>query len=129
MSLESYNPIATVDGAVIPCPSSYKWSLEDISSDDAGRTEDTVMHKERIGQVIKLELAWQNVGIEDAAAILQAFDPEYVTVKYLDAREGKFLTSVFYRGNQTAPLYNSTLGVWESISFNLIEQDGRKDGV
>lgn len=127
--LESTNPIYSVDGVAIPCPSSYKWKLEDISDSDAGRTEDTVMDKQRIGQVVGLELAWAAVTIEDAAKILTVFNPEYVTVKYLDAKEGKFITSEFYVGNRSAPLYNSTLNRWQKISFNLIERDGRKAGV
>lgn len=105
--------------------SSYKWKLEDISSSDAGRTEDTVMDKKRIGQVVGIDLEWKNVSIEDAATILTAFNPEYITVCYLDAKAGEFITSEFYVGNRNAPLYNAALGVWQSITFNIIERDGR----
>lgn len=119
-----YNPIRSVDGHAVPCPSSYKWALEDISASDAGRTEDTVMDKKRIGQVVKLEFVWNNVSIEDAAEILSAFNPEYITVCYLDAKEGKYRTSEFYVGNRTSPLYNSVLGLWSKISFNIIERSG-----
>lgn len=127
MALESYNPIMSVDGASVPCPSSYKWSEEDLSESDAGRTEDGVMSKQRIGQVVKLEFEWQNVSLEDAAVILQAFDPEYITVKYLDAKQGKFVTSDFYVGNRSTPLYNTRLGLWEKISFNIIAKNATGD--
>lgn len=123
---DEFNPIQAVDGHAIPCPSAYQWKLEDISASDAGRTEDTVMDKKRIGQVVGIELSWQNVSIADAAKILQAFNPEYIKVTYLDAMQGKFVTSKFYVGNRTSPLYNAALGVWSKISFNLIERDGRK---
>jgi len=123
---EEYNPIRSVDGFAIPCPSTYQWKLEDISASDAGRTEDTVMDKKRIGQAVGIELKWQNVSIEDAAKILEAFNPEYITVCYLDAKEGSYVTSEFYVGNRSAPLYNSALGLWKEISFNIIERDGRK---
>lgn len=119
------NPIKSVDSVAIPCPSSYKWKLEDISSSDAGRTEDTVMDKKRIGQVVGIDLEWKNVSIKDAATILTAFNPEYITVCYLDAKAGEFITSEFYVGNRNAPLYNAALGVWQSITFNIIERDGR----
>ena len=122
---EENNPIKSVDNVAIPCPSSYKWKLEDISSNDAGRTEDTVMDKKRIGQVVGLDLEWKNVSIKDAAEILTAFNPEYITVCYLDAKAGEFVTSEFYVGNRNAPLYNAALGVWQSITFNIIERDGR----
>ena len=100
--------------------------MEDISASDAGRTEDTVMDKKRIGQVVGVELKWKNVSIEDAATILTAFNPEYVSVCYLDAQKGAYATSTFYVGNRNAPLYNAALGVWQEISFNIIERDGRK---
>ena len=119
------NPIASVDGAAITCPSSYKWELEDISAANAGRTEDTVMHKLRIGQIVKLNLEWQNVATAVAAEVLSKFNPEYVTVRYLDAMSGGYLTKVFYVGNRGAPLYNATLGLWSNVTFNLIERDGR----
>ena len=42
-----FNPIKSVDGKACRCPSSYQWKLADVSASDAGRTEDTVMHKNR----------------------------------------------------------------------------------
>lgn len=118
------NPIISVNGAAVKCPSSYKYTLSDVSASDAGRTEDAVMHKKRIGQLVKLELAWNNVTTEEAAAILTAFNPEYVNVRYLDAKSGSFQTREFYVGDRSAPLYNATLGLWSNISFNIIERGG-----
>ena len=68
---------------------------------------------------------WQNVSIEDAAAIIQAFNPEYVKICYLDARLGKYRTSEFYTGDKPAQLYNSRKGIWSSVSFNAIERSGK----
>lgn len=119
------NPIKSVDGFAVPCPSSFKWKLEDISSSDAGRTEDTTMDKKRIGQIVGIDLEWKNVSIEDASTILTAFNPEYINITYLDAKSGGFVTSEFYVGNRNAPLYNAALGVWQSITFNVIERKGR----
>lgn len=118
------NPIRSVDGQPIPCPSSFQWALEDLSASDAGRTEDTVMDKKRIGQVVKLNLEWKNISIREASTILKAFNPEYISVCYLDAKSGEYRTSIFYVGNRTAPLYNARLGVWSKISFNIIERSG-----
>lgn len=118
------NPIRSVNGQPIPCPSSFQWALEDLSSSDAGRTEDTIMDKKRIGQIVKLNLEWQNISISNASTILKAFNPEYLTICYLDAKSGSYRTSTFYVGNRTAPLYNSKLGVWSKISFNVIERSG-----
>lgn len=118
------NPIKSVDGKPVKCPSSYLWKEEDVSASDAGRTEDTVMHKNRIGQIVGVELSWQNITTDEISAILQAFNPEYIKVCYLDAKKGKFVTSEFYVGNRSAPLYNATKGLWSNLSFNLIERSG-----
>lgn len=82
------------------------------------------MHKKRIGQLVKLELAWNNVTTAEASAILTAFNPEYINVRYLDAKSGSFQTREFYVGDRSAPLYNATLGLWSNISFNIIERGG-----
>lgn len=121
----SNNPIRTVDGAEIKCPSVYVWKLSDVSAADAGRTEDTVMDKMRIGQCRHLELEWNYLTTEEAGEILRAFNPEYITVCYLDAMEAKYLTSEFYVGDRSSPLYNAVDGVWTNVSFNIIERDGR----
>lgn len=124
MPVAELNPIRSVDGKSIRCPSSYLWKLQDVSAADSGRTEDTVMHKNRIGQCVAIELAWQNIPTADVSALLQAFNPEYIQVCYLDAMQGKYVTSEFYVGDRSAPMYNSRLGLWSSLAFNLIERSG-----
>lgn len=124
-----YNPIRSVDGRPVLCPSSYQWALEDLSANDAGRTEDTRMDKKRIGQVVKLNLEWVNVPVQATSELLKAFNPEYIQVCYLDAMTGKYVTSEFYVGNRTAPLYNTRINCWTKISFNLIERSGVKEDV
>lgn len=118
------NPLRSVDGSAVLCPTTYQWALEDVSASDAGRTEDVAMHKKRIGQVVKLELSWEFITTEEVSEILQAFDPEYVMVCYLDAKQGKFVTSEFYVGNRTAPMFNASSGLWENVAFNIIERYG-----
>ena len=125
MAYTENNPIKTVDGkAIARSPSSYLWKLEDVSAADAGRTEDTVMHKNRIGQLVGLELAWQNITTAEVSSLLKAFNPEYIQVCYLDAMQGKYVTSEFYVGNRSAPMYNALKGLWSNLSFNLIERSG-----
>ena len=122
--MNDFNPIKSVDGVAIKCPSGYQWKLQDISESDAGRTEDTVMDKKRIGQCVKLELEWQNITIEEASELLKRFNPQYFKVCYLDAMQGKYVTREFYVGDRSAPLYNCRKGIWSSIAFNIIERSG-----
>nr|DAG16230.1 MAG TPA: protein of unknown function DUF5037 [Bacteriophage sp.] len=127
MDYNEYNPLRSVDGKLVKCPSSYQWKMQDISASDAGRTEDTKMDKKRIGQIRKIELEWQNVTVKEASAILQAFNPEYITVCYLDAMTGTYRTGEFYVGDRSTPLYNAKLGVWNNVAFNIIERTGTQN--
>ena len=128
--MAGYNPIQSVNGATVPCPSSYVYKLSDISAADAGRTEDTTMDKMRIGQCVHLELQWDYLTDAEVATVLQAFNPEYISVTFRDAKQSPsvnngFRTSTFYVGDRSAPLYNSHVGRWTNLSFNIIERSGR----
>lgn len=118
-----YNPIQSVGGTTIPCPSSYEWKESDVSDSDAGRTEDAKMHKMMIATKVHLELAWQNVTTSEASTILTAFTrSEYFNVTYLDPKANGYLTKTFYVGDRSSPSYNTRLGIWQNVSFNIIEQ-------
>lgn len=117
------NPILTVNGVALSrYPSKYKWSLQDVSDSKAGRTEDVLMHKNRIGQKAKIELEFQALTIAECSQILSAFNPEYVEVVYLDALAGTYLTKTFYVGDRATPLWSSDKGIWEHLSFSIIER-------
>lgn len=105
-------------------PASYTYRLEDVSAADAGRTEDTTMYKNMVGQVTAIELAWTNIGTAEASAILNAFNHEYIWVTYLDLQAGGYCKAEFYVGNRSAPMYNNKLGVWTNLTFKIIKRDG-----
>ena len=71
----------TVDGVVIKTPSVFVGTAG-VSDPASGRTLDALMHKNRIAQKRKLSLSWNHPTPEEAAAVLQAFNPEYVRVRY-----------------------------------------------
>lgn len=118
---QQYNPIRSVDGKVIPVPSKYKWTVNDVSAADAGRTEDSLMHKKRVARKRKLELEWQNVSMSVANTVLTAFAPEYVNVNCLDPLANGYVTKRFYSGDQESSAYSVRLDKW-TVSFNIIEQ-------
>ena len=114
----------TVDGVEIPCPSVFTWGLQDVSASDAGRTQDAVMHKNRVAQKRKITLQWNGPGWEKTSVILQAFNPEYVSVRYPDMMSGTYETREFYVGDRNAPVKwwwtgNQRL---ETLSFDIIER-------
>lgn len=114
-----------VNGVAIKCPSSFSYGLQDISSPDAGRTQDTIMHKERVGQKVKLELSWNGLTWAETSSIMRAFNPEYINVTYPDMLTGTYQTKRFYTGDKTAPVkwWFDTAGkkIIETLSFNIIE--------
>ena len=120
--MNEHNPIRSVNGVAIKCPSAYTYKLEDVSASDAGRTEDAIMNKKRIRQLVGLELSWQNITTKEVSTILKAFNPEYIEVNYLDAMEGKYVTKEFYVGNRSTPMYNAAKGLWSNLSFNIVER-------
>lgn len=119
-----YNPTTGTAGTsvYVPTPSAYQYDLQDVSSPNAGRTEDALMHKQRIAQKVKIELSWLHPTTAEVSEILQAFNSQYLQIRYLDAKAGAYATKIFYVGDRSSPLYNANLGVWENVSFNIIER-------
>ena len=113
-----------VDNVWVKSPSSMTVHIQDISRSNAGRTEDGLMHKERIARKVKIDLQWSNPSPEDAQAILSAFAPEYVQVQFVHPLTNTATTKTFYSGDQDTPVKIWTVGNkrYESISFNIIER-------
>ena len=113
-----------VNGTVIKTPSSFSWGLQDISDSAAGRTQDVLMHKNRVSQKRKISLGWNNPTKEEAAQILQAFNPEYIDVTYPDAMSGTDETRTFYVGDRSAPMKIWTVSNkrYSQVSFDIIER-------
>lgn len=113
-----------VDGVDLPNPSSLKWSKQSVSVGDSGRDDTGYMYAGIICSKIKLELQWNAVSPSVASQILSAFDPEYVNVRYFDAKENSWVVKEFYSGDKSAPVKMWTDGqkIYESLSFNIIER-------
>lgn len=124
--MADFNPIKRIKKGntwiTVPIPSAYNYVLEDVSQPDAGRTEDAVMWKKRIGRVRALELEWWNIPTSKVSQILQAFDDEYYQVEFWDALTGTWVTSTFYTGNRSTPMYSGILDIWSNIKFKIIER-------
>lgn len=113
-----------VDGVEIKDPSSFIWGLQDVSDSAAGRTQDTIMHKNRVGQKRKISLTWNGIKRDVASEVLQAFNPEYVEVTYPDALSGQYETRTFYVGDRSAPMKMWTVNkkIYSQVSFEIIER-------
>lgn len=120
----AHTGMLTVNNVAIKSPSTMSWGLQDVSAPDAGRTEDALMHKDRVAQKIKLSVAWNNITPTDAHNIVSAFNPEYVNVSYYDILAGGVVTKTFYTGDKEAPFKIWTVGNkrFSTLSFDLIER-------
>lgn len=108
----------------IPPVSRFKYILHDISREDAGRTEDMVMHKNRIGQSVELELGWSYLTFEQASRVLTAFNSEYVEIQYLDPMKNAPRTYTFYVADREMPIYNHTLSLTGEFTITCISKRG-----
>lgn len=128
MSMLSVGPTASNLTDISPDPAVMTWGLQDISASDAGRVQDAgnTMYKMRTSQKRKLNLTWNYPTSEQAARILQAFNPEYVFVRYFDPMDGSYNVREFYVGDRSAPFKWFNLhgkGTrYSSISFDIIER-------
>jgi len=114
------------DMITLPAPDDWVWGLNDISASDAGRVQDegNTMHKNRTAQKRKISVTWKNRDAATVAKILQAFNPEYVFVRYLDAMSNAYETREFYTGDKSAPLHSVHFGgaAYTALTFNIIER-------
>lgn len=114
-----------VDGVQLPCPSALTWGLQDVSAADSGRTQDALMHKNRVAQKRTLNVTWNALDWEATCAIIQAVNPEYVQVEYPDPLTGnQHETRTFYVGDRSAPFKCWWIGNqrMEGLTFDFIER-------
>lgn len=106
----------------VAVPSGYTCNLSDVSDSNAGRTEDTKMHKNMLGTCVHIGLEWSYITPSEAQEIMTAFSPEYFTVEFLDVRTGSYTSSTFYAGDKSATMAQTSVGVRYTVSFNIIER-------
>jgi len=113
-----------VDGQAMPCPSTFVWGLQDVSLGESGRTDDALMHKNRVAQKRKLQIGYNGLTPEEASTILQAVNPEYINVTYFDLLAGEKQTRTFYVGDRSSPFkwWWDGKHILETLTFDLIER-------
>ena len=114
----------TVDGVALPCPSTFTWGYHKISASESGRTDDTIMHVNQVGQKREISLSWNGKDWHETSKILKAFKPEYFQVRYPDMMDDEYQTRTFYCNDFTAPVKWWWIGNQrtESISFTIVER-------
>lgn len=113
-----------IDGVAIPTPTSYKFGLEDLSSEETGRTLDGVMHKDVVDDKDRYECSWKSLSWTDAALLLNAVNKKTSFMfTYVDPRvPNQWLTNKFYVGERSSVALNlkNDHNTWGDISFTFI---------
>ena len=101
-----------------------KWQRNDVESEDAGRTLDGVMHRDRVASKVRLDIKCRPLTSSEAMAVLGAIKPEFVTVRYIDPQDGS-VTRTMYSNNipaLCATVNPDGTAVWKGLEFPLIER-------
>lgn len=113
-----------INGTTIPVPSEYGFDIEDLSSEQSGRTLDGVMHKDVVAVKDYYTCTWKHLSWSDAAALLNLVNGKtQVQLSYVDPRYPDTVKiNDFYIGKRSgkANNLNHPTNVWKDITFQFI---------
>lgn len=115
-----------INGLEVKTPMSCTWGLQDLSSEDSGRTRNNgEMHKDIVAQKRALKVKWGAMSWEEASQIVQMCKNKGVVVSltYPDIMAGGIITKEFYTGNCTAPykIWTNERKIVENVMCDFIE--------
>ena len=112
-----------IDGVLVTTPVRYDFDIEDLSSEETGRTLDGIMHKDVVGVKDYYTCEWKHLSWEQAAEILNLVDgKQQVSVTLIDPRVPyTYITKNFYVGKRSGSLNNLShpTNMW-SVSLQFI---------
>ena len=113
-----------INGTVIPVPSEYGFDIEDLSSEESGRTLDGIMHKDVVATKDYYTCTWKKLSWQDTASLLKLVDGKTkVRLTYVDPRKpNQVLVNDFYIGKRSgkANNLNNPTNTWKDITFQFI---------
>lgn len=113
-----------IDGVTVPTPTEYDFGIEDLSSEETGRTLDGIMHKDVVATKDYYTCVWNKLSWEDAASLLQLVEGKtQVEVTYANPLyPNQMKTDIFYVGKRTGKANNlkDKKNTWKKITFQFI---------
>lgn len=73
--------------------------ISGVNGPQAGRTMDTIMHTFRLGTKRSLQITCRPLTEQELKIVLDAIEPEYLTVTFRDAQAGANITKEMYTNN------------------------------
>ena len=121
-----------INGSAVRDPSSMKITKSDLSSSDAGRDINGLMHANKLrdanGNIVSktsIGLAWVAITPAEASAILSALQTsEYFTCTYTEPSTNASTTKTFYVGDREIPVKQWMDGnkLYEQVACTIIER-------
>lgn len=109
----------------IKFPTTVKWSYNEISTANSGRSKSGKMNKRIVAAKRKLECSWSMLDDDAASVLLPKIKAgTYVYLKYMDPFEGKDIVKKFYTDDPDAEekFLDSKGKYYWNISLSFIEQ-------
>lgn len=113
--------LITIDGVGILTPQKLSVTLSDLDG-ETNRNAKGELVRDRIAVKRKLSITYQPLTTAQISSVLSAIQNVYFQCTFLDPLVGGNYTGTFYVGDRTAPLYNTTQGLWESMTLDFIEK-------
>ena len=114
----------TINGSIMPPPTSYKVLVSDLDSENSTRNEAGVLVRDRIrAGVYKIEATWK-VPVSRLSLLVNAVQPKSFTVRFFDLTTASYKTKTMYAGDRTASVLLQKSNSGETLcdfSCNLIE--------
>lgn len=106
--------------------SGLKYGVNDLDSEEAGRTLDGVMHRSRVATKVRWDVRTKKLTTPEIQKLMQLIRPEWVTLTCTDLCLGE-RTYQAYSNNYSVDTVATGLNVdgeilWSEFSFPLIEQ-------
>lgn len=111
-----------IDGVEIPAPIDYQVGIQDISKAERNAKGEIII--ERIATKRKIEMSWGILTKEEMEKLLNAVNPVFFNVKYIDPQEGGTKSGTFYCGDRTSTGVAFIKGnmIYKNAKFNIIER-------
>lgn len=114
-----------INGVAIPTPTEYTFGVEDLSSQNTGRTLDGIMHKDVVAVKDTYTCTWKKLSWSDAADLLNAIDgKEQFSFTHADPRvPDRFITGTYYVGQRSVVAMNlrNSENTWQNIKMTFIQ--------
>lgn len=121
-----------IDGVAMPTPSKFNITLNDLDSEETGRSIDGNLHRDVIGTNFRtIELEWSYLSRSDLKKLLNAVSKVNFEVIYYDPIQDARIKKTMYAGNRKVDMYNYVIGedgkpLWTNIGFSLIQVKNNK---